>query len=87
VGEEAVVMGSLLERLEQRETAARTPPYNPNGIRYGTPAATTRGMGPAQMRQVAGWTERVLRHLDDTAAQVEIREQVAKLHADFPIPR
>jgi glycine hydroxymethyltransferase len=63
------------------------PPYNPSGIRYGTPAATTRGMGPAQMRQVAGWTERVLHHLDDTAAQVEIREQVAKLHADFPIPR
>jgi glycine hydroxymethyltransferase len=61
--------------------------FNPSGVRYGTPAVTTCGMGPAEMRQIAAWTERVLRNLDDDAAHGQIRDEVRKLRADYPLPR
>ena len=44
------------------------PPLRPSGIRLGTPAATTRGMGDAEMARLAEWMLDGLRHHDDEAA-------------------
>ncbi len=69
-----------------------TIPFDPqkpavtSGIRIGTPALTTRGMGPAEMRQVGGFITRVLDHLDDAAALAAIRDAVREMARAFPVP-
>ncbi|MCH9011802.1 MAG: serine hydroxymethyltransferase [Proteobacteria bacterium] len=60
------------------------------GIRLGTPAATTRGFGPAEFRQVGEMITRVLdglvANLDDNAAvESEVRDEVRALCRRFPI--
>lgn len=40
-------------------------PFYPSGLRLGSPAATTRGMGEAEMKQVADWIARVAEHIKD----------------------
>ena len=61
-----------------------------SGIRLGTPAATTRGFGPAEFRQVGEMITRVLdglvANLDDNAAvESEVRDEVRALCRRFPI--
>src|SRR5918992_2679013 len=59
-------------------------PFVTSGIRLGTPAVTTRGMGVAEMRQVAELIDRALTHPDEeTLAQV--REEVGELSSTFPL--
>jgi glycine hydroxymethyltransferase len=67
------------------------PPRVTSGIRLGAPAVTTRGFGEEQMRQVAGWIDRVMSaglkgegNLVDESAVV--REQVRGLCAKYPLP-
>jgi glycine hydroxymethyltransferase len=57
-----------------------------SGIRLGTPAATTRGMRPSEMRQIARLIVRVLRHVDDEAAVQRVRQEALALCQAFPIP-
>ncbi|MBX3434738.1 MAG: serine hydroxymethyltransferase [Pirellulales bacterium] len=61
-------------------------PMDPSGIRVGTPALTTRGMGEDQMRTIGGWMLEALRHADDTAVLERIRGQIRELCIDFPVP-
>ncbi len=61
-------------------------PMDPSGIRLGTPALTTRGMGPAEMREIAGWILRALKASEDDAVHREIRGQVFDLCESFPVP-
>ncbi|MEM6328851.1 MAG: serine hydroxymethyltransferase [Planctomycetota bacterium] len=61
-------------------------PMDPSGVRIGTPALTTRGMGVDEMRIVAGWIVEALRHADDPAKQRSIRQRVKILCSDFPVP-
>jgi glycine hydroxymethyltransferase len=61
-----------------------------SGIRLGTPAATTRGFGQAEFRQVGEMITRVLDALvanpDDNGAQeAELREEVRALCGRFPV--
>ncbi len=61
-------------------------PMDPSGIRIGTPALTTRGMGVAEMRNIGGWIYQALTHADQPAALAEIREQVKTMCQSFPVP-
>lgn len=56
-----------------------------SGIRLGTPAVTTRGMGPGEMEQIAGLIDEVLRHPAHTGLQARIRSQVARMCRSFPL--
>jgi glycine hydroxymethyltransferase len=61
------------------------PPTQTSGIRLGSPAATTRGMGPAEMESIADWIDRRLSAPDETEAGA-ITSEVAALGARFPVP-
>ena len=61
-------------------------PMDPSGIRVGTPALTTRGMGTDEMRTIGGWMLEALRGVDDAKIHARIREQVRELGANFPAP-
>ena len=59
------------------------PPFNPSGIRLGTPGCTTRGMKEEQMKQVGEWIAAVLKKELNVK---ECAKQVKQLCEDFPIP-
>lgn len=60
-------------------------PFVTSGIRIGTPAMTTRGMGVGEMRQVATWIKSVFDHIDDEGHLANIRRDVESLVAQFPL--
>jgi glycine hydroxymethyltransferase len=62
------------------------PPLRPSGIRLGSPAATTRGMDTGDMRRLAVWIMRALRHHEDLAKLDEIRAEVEAFCHRFPVP-
>ena len=62
-------------------------PLDPSGIRFGTPAITTRGCGEKECRQVAEWMVDVLRDPKNTDLIKERRERVRELCKQFPIPK
>ncbi len=61
-------------------------PMDPSGIRLGTPAITTRGMGTDEMRRIAGWILEALKAPDDSATLARVRGEVADLAEQFPVP-
>ncbi len=61
-------------------------PMDPSGIRIGTPALTTRGMGPDEMTRIGRWIYRALTHSEDDAALEKIRAEVKELCESFPVP-
>ena len=60
-------------------------PFVTSGIRVGTPAVTTRGMGIAEVSELAGWMCDILDHLDDIALQESVAAKVRALCARFPV--
>jgi glycine hydroxymethyltransferase len=63
------------------------PPYVTSGLRIGTPAVTTQGMGAPEMGLVAGLIHRVLTNRDDEGALAEVRDEVVALCSKFaPYP-
>lgn len=57
-----------------------------SGIRLGTPAVTTRGFGPEEMRLVARLIVQVLSHLGEPAVEQQVRQEVRELALRFPAP-
>ncbi|HSB36780.1 MAG TPA: serine hydroxymethyltransferase, partial [Thermoanaerobaculia bacterium] len=61
------------------------PPMVTSGLRIGTPAVTTRGMGTTEMTTIAGWIAEVLAAPEDTAVQARVHAKVRELTAAFPL--
>jgi glycine hydroxymethyltransferase len=59
-------------------------PFNPSGIRLGTPVLTTRGMKEGEMKEVAAYIHRVLSSRGDGRVIEEVRAQVRELCKGFP---
>ncbi len=57
-----------------------------SGLRIGTPALSTRGMGPDEMATIGKLIAEVLTHPEDEAVQQGARDQVADLTSRFPVP-
>ena len=62
------------------------PPRTASGLRLGTPAITSRGMGEEDTRQVAKLIVRTLNSINDDAAKSAIRDEVHHLSHRFPVP-
>jgi glycine hydroxymethyltransferase len=60
-------------------------PFVTSGIRIGTPALTTRGMGSGEMREIAGLIDRVLRSAGDEAVVGEVRAEVLERSRSYPL--
>ena len=58
-------------------------PFVTSGLRLGTPAMTTAGMGTAEMAEIATFIGRVLRHPDNESERAAVREEVANLCSKF----
>jgi glycine hydroxymethyltransferase len=63
----------------------QNPPFNPSGMRFGSPAVTTRGFREPEMREVAGFITRVLENLTDDGVTADVRRKVAALTGRFPL--
>jgi glycine hydroxymethyltransferase len=61
-------------------------PMDPSGIRLGTAALTTRGMGTQEMTTIGGWIIQALKQTDDSSLHHKIREDVRTLCGHFPVP-
>ena len=70
--------------------------FRPSGVRLGTPAITTRGLGKKEMKILAGWMKKVAdicaeagseENLDNYSAELEtIHKEVRALALKFPVP-
>ena len=61
-------------------------PFDPSGIRLGTPALTSRGMREAEMKQVAAWIHQALQAHDDEAELAKIHQAVKEFCTQYPLP-
>jgi glycine hydroxymethyltransferase len=61
-------------------------PFDPSGIRIGTPALTTRGMRSAEMEVIARWILKALRHPQEERVLDRIRGEIYELTQQFPVP-
>jgi glycine hydroxymethyltransferase len=60
-------------------------PFVTSGIRIGTPALTTRGMGTDEMQAVGSWISQVLKHPGDEKLVSRVRREIADLCATYPL--
>ena len=61
-------------------------PFDPSGLRIGTPAMASRGMGPAEMKTLGGWMGDVIAAPTDETLIARIAGEVKALCDQFPAP-
>lgn len=71
-----------------RNTVPNDPrsPFDPSGIRLGTPAVTTRGMKEPEMEKIADWIDRTIQNVGNVEALKAIKEEVREMCVKFPVP-
>jgi len=62
------------------------PASTPSGIRLGTPAVTTRGLGTVHMERLAGWIAAVVERPDDKQLLSRVAGEVRDLAREYPVP-
>lgn len=62
------------------------PPFDPSGIRLGTPALTTRGLKENEMDQVAEWIDAAICANGEDAKLAKIKKEIVAFSRDFPLP-
>lgn len=80
LGECGITVNKNMIPYDQRK------PMDPSGIRIGTPALTTRGIGNGEMKTIGGWIVEALSNAEDKALLARIRGQVSELCQHFPVP-
>jgi len=60
-------------------------PFNPSGIRLGTPALTTQGMKEEEMGKIGEWIGKAVRDYRDVGLFKKMREEVTELASEFPL--
>lgn len=61
-------------------------PWDPSGIRIGTAAIASRGVGPDEMKKLGGWIDDVVRNADDEALIARVRSEVEEFAKSYPAP-
>ena len=61
-------------------------PMDPSGIRFGTPAITSRGMGVDECTQIAKWMVEVLENPTDEEVHSRVRQNILEICEKFPVP-
>jgi glycine hydroxymethyltransferase len=62
-------------------------PMDPSGIRFGTPAITTRGLKEKECKRVAELMIMVLKNKDDKKIKESVHKEIKALAKKFPIPK
>jgi glycine hydroxymethyltransferase len=65
----------------------RRKPYDPSGIRMGTPAITTRGIKEPEIKKIAKWINQAIENINDSNKLDDINKSVRDLCKKFPINR
>lgn len=88
VGKEAQVALDAVGITLNKNTVPNDPrsPFDPSGIRMGTPAVTTRGMKEAEMEKIADWIDQAISNAENEAELNKIKEEVKALCHQFPVP-
>ncbi len=60
-------------------------PFIASGIRVGTPALTTRGMGKDEIQRIVALIDKALSHVENEQVLNEVKAEVGELCADFPL--
>ena len=87
-GKEAQVALDSVGITLNKNTVPNDPrsPFDPSGIRLGTPAITTRGMKEPEMEKIADWIDRVIKNIKDESTLKTIKAEVAEMCSKFPVP-
>ena len=91
--EQGITGKEVEEALEQAGITVNknTVPFDPqkpfvtSGIRIGTPALTTRGMGVYEMNEIAGFISKIIKNLGNTEIVRQVRDDVGQLCEKFPL--
>jgi len=62
------------------------PPMNPSGVRFGTPAITTRGIKKQEIKQITKWINQALENKNNKDVLNKIKEEIKEMCLKFPIP-
>jgi len=62
------------------------PPLITSGIRLGTPAITTRGLGTEEMKRIASLIVKVITNIGNQDIQNDVKQEVSQICLPFPVP-